>query len=49
MYVGTGDKFATVEDSKWIQKQVTTVRRTNIVKKINEERMTVIDLKCTNL
>lgn len=49
MYVGTSDIMSTLEDSKWIQKQVPQVQRTNVLQKFDHEKMQMIDLRCGQL
>lgn len=39
LYVGTGDTLATLEDAKWINKNVATVLRTVVVDDLDHTEM----------
>ena len=49
MYVGSNDAFSNLDDSKWIQKQVSAVKRTNVIQKFDHDKMQQIDLRCGEL
>lgn len=46
LYTGTSDIISTLEDSKWIQKWVPTVKRTNVIQKFDHQKMQLVDLRC---
>lgn len=39
LYVGEDDSFSTIEDSKWLQKEVKTIKKTHVLKDFNHDKM----------